>query len=486
VVEKLIFDQSRPGVRGAIFPELDIPAKGVESLVPVALRRTDTPLLPEVSEPEVVRHFTNLSTLNHHVDKDFYPLGSCTMKYNPKINDRLAALPGLALIHPLAPDEEVQGALELLKTLECALAEITGLPAVTLQPAAGAEGELTAMLVARAYHKSRGENRDEVIIPDSAHGTNPASVRIAGMKAVEIKSNAEGKVDLEALRKVLGPRTAAMMVTNPNTLGIFETHIEEIAAAVHGAGGLLYLDGANMNALVGLVRPGEMGFDMMHLNLHKTFSTPHGGGGPGAGPIAVREDLRPFLPVPVIEEKNGVYHVDYDRPLSVGRMHGFHGNFGILVRALVYIMSLGGTGLTAMTRNAILNANYLLAALRGDYFVKYPGPCMHEFVLSAVEQKKHGVRAGDVSKRLLDFGMHAPTTYFPLIVEEALMIEPTESEPKPTLDRFIEIMRRIAREAAETPDLVKGAPHTTPVARPDEALAARQLKLRWSPGESGS
>jgi glycine dehydrogenase subunit 2 len=464
---------------------LDIPAKGVESLVPVSLRRADTPFLPEVSEPEVVRHFTNLSTLNHHVDKDFYPLGSCTMKYNPKINDRLAALPGLALIHPLAPDEEVQGALELLKTLECALAEITGLPAVTLQPAAGAEGELTAMLVARAYHKSRGENRDEVIIPDSAHGTNPASVRIAGMKAVEIKSNAEGKVDLEALRKVLGPRTAAMMVTNPNTLGIFETHIEEVAAAVHGAGALLYLDGANMNALVGLVRPGEMGFDMMHLNLHKTFSTPHGGGGPGAGPIAVREDLRPFLPVPVIEEKDGAYRVDYDRPLSVGRMHGFHGNFGVLVRALVYIMSLGGTGLTAMTRNAILNANYLLAALRGDYFVKYPGPCMHEFVLSAVEQKKHGVRAGDVSKRLLDFGMHAPTTYFPLIVEEALMIEPTESEPKPTLDRFIEIMRRIAREAEETPDLVKGAPHTTPVARPDEALAARKLKLRWSPGESG-
>ena len=486
MLEKLIFDHSRPGVRGAFLSPLDIPAQGVEALVPAALRRFDTPFLPEVSEPEVVRHFTNLSTLNHHVDKDFYPLGSCTMKYNPKLNDRLAALPGFGLVHPLTPDEEAQGALELLKTLECALAEITGLPAVTLQPAAGAQGELTAMLVTRAYHKSRGETRDEVIIPDSAHGTNPASVRIAGMKAVEIKSNAEGKVDPEALAKALGPRTAAVMLTNPNTLGIFETRIEEIAAAVHRAGSLLYLDGANMNALVGLVRPGEMGFDMMHLNLHKTFSTPHGGGGPGAGPIAVREDLRPFLPVPVIEERGGVYRLSYDRPLSVGRVHGFHGNFGVLVRALVYILSLGGPGLAAMTRNAILNANYLLAALREHYFVKYPGPCMHEFVLSAVEQKKHGVRAGDISKRLLDFGVHAPTTYFPLIVEEALMIEPTESEPKPTLDRFIEIMRRIAREAAETPELVKGAPHTTPVARPDEAQAARALKLRWTPGETRS
>jgi len=483
VDEPLIFERSRPGVRGAILPELDVPAHGIEALVPEGLRRVKPLGLPEVSEPEVVRHFTNLSVLNHHVDKAIYPLGSCTMKYNPKLNDRLAALPGFAGLHPFTPEGDCQGALELMSALENALAEITGLPAVSLQPAAGAEGELTAMLVARARHADRGEARDEVVIPDSAHGTNPASVRIAGMKAVELKSNPQGRVDLEALRKAVGPRTAAMMLTNPNTLGNFETDIEKIAGIVHGAGGLMYLDGANMNALVGLARPGEMGFDMMHLNLHKTFSTPHGGGGPGAGPIAVREELRPYLPYPVLAEDESGFRFEYVRPKSVGRVHGFFGNFGVLVRALAYIMSLGAPGLSAVSRAAILNANYLLAHLRDAYTLRYPGPCMHEFVLSAARQKKRGVRASDISKRLLDFGVHAPTTYFPLIVEEALMIEPTESEPKASLDRFVEIMRTIAREAEEEPERVTSAPHATPVARPDEARAARQLKLRWTPGD---
>ncbi len=481
--EKLIFERSRPGVRGALLPELDVPARGADALVPEALRRQSPLRFPEVSEPEVVRHFTNLSALNHHVDKDLYPLGSCTMKYNPKINERMAALPGFGLLHPLTPEGDAQGALELMAMLEDALAEITGLPAVSLQPAAGAQGELTAMLVARAYHRDRGEDRDEVIIPDSAHGTNPASVRIAGLQAVEIKSNAAGRVDLAELKKLLGPRTAAMMLTNPNTLGIFERGIEEIAAAVHEAGGLLYLDGANMNALVGLARPGAMGFDMMHLNLHKTFSTPHGGGGPGSGPIAVREDLRPYLPFPTVERADGAYRLEYVRPKSVGRVHGFFGNFGVLVRALTYILSLGAPGLREVSRNAILNANYLMAKLADVYELRYPGPCMHEFVLSASRQKARGVRASDVSKRLLDFGMHAPTTYFPLIVDEALMIEPTETESKETLDRFVEVMRRIAAEAEESPETVTGAPHTTPVARPDEARAARKLKLRWSPDD---
>jgi glycine dehydrogenase subunit 2 len=477
---KLIFERSRPGTRGAFLSRLDVPPRGVDALVPAGLGRKAPLALPEVSEPAAVRHYTNLSVLNHHVDKDLYPLGSCTMKYNPKINDRMAALPGFALLHPLAPEESAQGALALMWMLERTLAEITGLPAVSLQPAAGAQGELTAMLVARAYHAHRGEERDEVIIPDSAHGTNPASVRMAGLRTVEVKSNREGRVDLDAVKALLSSRTAAVMLTNPNTAGIFETEIEALSALVHGAGGLLYLDGANMNALVGLVRPGTMGFDMMHLNLHKTFSTPHGGGGPGAGPIAVRADLAPFLPVPVIVKEGEIFRLDHDRPLSVGRLHGFYGNFGVLVRALTYIWSLGAPGLREVSRNAILNANYLLARLRGAYDVKYPGPCMHELVLSATRQKKHGVRAADVSKRLLDYGFHAPTTYFPLIVEEALMIEPTESETLGSLDRFADAMLDIAREAAEDPERVRSAPHTTPISRPDEALAARQLRLRWT------
>lgn len=484
--ERLIFERSRPGVRGALLPELDVPKQGKDQLIPNDLKRVAPLRLPEVSEPEVVRHFTNLSVLNHHIDKGMYPLGSCTMKYNPKINDRMAALPGFYELHPMAPDFASQGALALLKELEDTLAEITGLPAISLQQSAGAQGEFTCMLITRAYHRDRGDaERDEVIIPDSAHGTNPASVRFAGMKTVELKSNAEGRVDLEALKSVVGPKTAGMMLTNPNTLGMFETEIEAIAKVIHDAGGLLYLDGANMNALAGLVKPGDMGFDMMHLNLHKTFSTPHGGGGPGAGPIAVIEKLRPYLPVPRIIEEDGLYRLDEGFPSSVGRMHSYMGNFGVLVRALTYMRSLGAEGIRAMSTNAILNANYLLARLEETFAVKVPGPCMHEFVLSAKKQKKLGVRAADISKRLLDFGIHSPTTYFPLIVEEALMIEPTESESRETLDRFVDVMKQIAKEVEENPELVKNAPHTTPVQRPNEAQAARNLRLRWEPAGGG-
>ena len=484
--ERLIFERSRSGVTGTLLPSLDIPVQGVEALIPESSRRVNPLGLPEVSEPEVVRHFTNLSVLNHHVDKDMYPLGSCTMKYNPKINDRVASMDGFSRLHPMTPDKQSQGALKLQHELCRWISEITGLPGVSLAPAAGAQGELTCMLMAMAYFKDRGEDRGEVIIPDSAHGTNPASVRIAGMTTVELKSNPEGRVDLDALRAAIGPKTAAMMLTNPNTLGMFEADIQAIVDMIHDAGALMYLDGANMNALTGLVKPGEMGFDMMHLNLHKTFSTPHGGGGPGAGPIAVRADLAPYLPVPRIVKGDEGYRLEAGDERSVGRVHAFTGNFGVLVRALTYMHSLGADGLASMSRNAILNANYLFARLQDAYEVKVPGPCMHEFILSATRQKKKGVRASDISKRLLDFGVHAPTTYFPLIVEEALMIEPTESESKETLDRFAEAMLQIARESEEDPELVKGAPFTTPIQRPDEARAARQLKLRWTPVDEGN
>lgn len=480
--ERLIFERSRPGVVGTLLPDLDVPAQDV---VPEELKRNGVPALPEVSEPEVVRHFTNLSVLNHHIDKDMYPLGSCTMKYNPKINDRMASLGGFAGLHPMVPDESAQGTLRAMWELQESLSAITGLPAVSLAPAAGAQGELTCMLMAREYHLERGEDRDEVIIPDSAHGTNPASVRIAGMKAVELKSNTEGRVDLDTLKAAIGPKTAAMMLTNPNTLGMFESEIEGIAEALHANGSFLYLDGANMNALSGLIKPGAMGFDMMHINLHKTFSTPHGGGGPGAGPIAVTSELEPYLPKPRIVNEGGVFRLEENYPKSVGRVHSFVGNVGVLLRALTYIMSLGSNGIRAMSTNAIINANYLLARLQDAYAVKVPGPCMHEFVLSARRQKKLGVRASDISKRLLDFGLHSPTTYFPLIVEEALMIEPTESESKEALDRFADAMLAINEEVKTDPEKVKGAPYTTPIQRPDEARAARFLKLRWEPNAQG-
>lgn len=483
VDNRLIFEMSSRGRTGYTMPKLDVPALSDDDAVPRKFRREKPPELPEVSEPEVVRHFTNISVLNHHVDRDFYPLGSCTMKYNPKVNDRAAALPGMSDIHPLAPEEVSQGALALLFDLKTMLAEITGLPAVTLQPAAGAQGELTAMLMCRRYHIDRGQpERDKVIIPDSAHGTNPATVRIAGMKVIEIKSNAAGLVDLEALKAALGPETAAMMLTNPNTLGIFERDVEIITALVHEAGGLVYMDGANMNALAGQIRPGDMGFDMMHLNLHKTFSQPHGGGGPGAGPVCVRADLAPYLPAPeVVRDADGRFRLDYDRPKSIGRLHGHHGNYGALVRTTAYLWLLGREGVERMSRMAVINANYLMTKLAPIFELPYAGPCMHECVLSGRKFKSNGVRTMDIAKRILDFGMYAPTVYFPLIVEEALMIEPTESETKDTLDRFVEIMRTIAREALENPEIVKNAPHTTPVRRPDEGKAAREAKLRWRP-----
>jgi len=428
-----------------------------------------------------VRHFIEMSTLNHHIDRGFYPLGSCTMKYNPKINDELASLPGFALAHPLSEDASVQGALRVMHELQCTLAEITGFHAVTTQPSAGAQGEMTGLLMIRAWHRSRGEGaqRNVVIVPDSAHGTNPASVHLVGWETLTIPSRRRGTVDPQALREALSERTAAVMLTVPNTLGLFEPDILDVTKMAHEAGAQVYMDGANLNALVGHVRPGDLGFDLMHINVHKTFSTPHGGGGPGAGPVAVAKHLEPFLPLPVIVESGGALRLSEDRPQSVGRVHAFHGNFGILVRALAYILSYGPAGLKDVSRTAILNANWLMRRLAKTYELPHPQHCMHEFVLSGRGLRKHGVKTLDVAKRLLDFGVHAPTVYFPLIVEEALMIEPTETETLDRLEHFAEAMEQIAREAAENPDVLKRAPHTTPCGRLDEGRAARELVLRW-------
>src|SRR5262247_1626888 len=480
MARRLLIEQGGPGHRGPSLPACDVPQKPLAELLPgVALRRDLA--LPQVSEPEVVRHFVELSTLNHHIDRGFYPLGSCTMKHNPKINDEIAALAGFALAHPLGDDEASQGALRVMFELEKALAEITGFAAVTTQPAAGAQGEMTGLLMIRAYHRSRGEGetRRRVIVPDSAHGTNPASVHLVGYETVTIPSEAHATVDLEALRRALDDRTAAVMLTVPNTLGLFEGRIREITQLAHDAGAQVYMDGANLNALVGLARPADLGFDLMHINLHKTFSTPHGGGGPGAGPVAVAKHLEPFLPVPVVVEDQGGLRLSSDRPQSIGRVHSFLGNFGILVRALTYIWSLGPPGLSRVSRTAILNANYLMRRLAKTYDLPHPEHCMHEFVLSGRPLRKHGVKTLDVAKRLLDFGVHAPTVYFPLIVEEALMIEPTETETLHNLDHFALAMERIAKEAAESPETLKNAPFTTPVSRLDEGRAARELKLHW-------
>ncbi|TMQ69265.1 MAG: glycine dehydrogenase subunit 2 [Candidatus Eisenbacteria bacterium] len=477
---RLLIEQGGPGHRGPALPACDVPVRPLAERLP-GVRLRETLRLPQVSEPEVVRHFIELSTLNHHIDRGLYPLGSCTMKHNPKINDELAVLPGFALAHPLAPDEANQGALSVIVELERALAEITGFAAVSTQPAAGAQGEMTGLLMIRAWHRARGqgEPRRRVIVPDSAHGTNPASVHLVGYETVTIPSEAHGTVDLDALRAALDHRTAAVMLTVPNTLGIFEARIRDITRLAHEAGAQVYMDGANLNALVGMVRPGDLGFDVMHINLHKTFSTPHGGGGPGAGPVAVAAHLEPFLPAPRVVERDGLLRMDHDREHSVGRVHGFHGNFGILVRALVYLSTLGPAGLTEASRTAILNANYLMRRLSQSFELPHPEHCMHEFVLSGRALRKHGVKTLDVAKRLLDFGVHAPTVYFPLIVEEALMIEPTETETLDRLDHFAAAMERIAREAAETPQLLLDAPLTTPVSRLDEGRAARELKLHW-------
>ncbi len=485
MIEPTLHDLSVAGHRGPALAPLDVPAAGVESLLPPSLLRRAPAGLPEVPEPVAVRHFVNLSSLNHHIDKAIYPLGSCTMKYNPKLNDEMAAIPGLAGAHPFQPEDLAQGAMAVIWELQESLKAIMGMPGITTQPAAGAQCELTGILMTRAYHTERGNPREEVIVPDSAHGTNPSTVAQIGYRVVQVPSGTDGCVDMSALKRVVSEKTAAMMLTNPNTLGIFERQVGEIAELVHSVGGLLYLDGANLNAMMGLASPGAMGFDFAHINLHKTFSTPHGGGGPGAGALCVAEPLIPYLPAPVLEMSGGRFHWSYDRPQSMGRVHSYYGNFGILVRALSYILTLGAEGVSEVSREAILNANYLKARLKDAFTPSHEGYCMHEFVVSAVRQKARGVRALDVAKRLLDFGMHAPTAYFPLIVEEALMVEPTETETKASLDRFADTLLAIDRETMEDPERVKTAPTKTPVRRLDEARAARQLVLTWRDLEAG-
>ena len=472
---------SRPGRASNKVPHP--PADALDG-VPAELRRREPLGLPELAEPEVIRHFVNLSQLNYAVDTGFYPLGSCTMKYNPKINEWAARLPGFAGLHPLAPDELAQGTLELLWELERWLAEISGMAAVSLQPAAGAQGELTGILMIRAYHRSRGDDeRREVIVPDSSHGTNPATASMAGYRTVTVRSNERGAVDLEALRAALGPQTAAVMLTNPSTLGLFETRIEQLLEAVHAAGALAYMDGANMNAVLGRFKPGRAGFDVMHFNTHKTFSTPHGGGGPGAGPVAVNERLLPFLPAPrVLHEDDGRFRLEADgeRPAAIGRVRSYVGSVGVLVRAYAYLLAHGGSGLRQVSDDAVLAANYLKGRVGEAYELPYEQVCKHEFVASARRLKSEtGVRMLDVAKRLIDHGFHPPTIYFPLIVDEGMLVEPTETESLETLDRFAEALLAIAREARDDPERVRGAPHNAPVRRLDEATAARQPDLRW-------
>ena len=475
--EKLLLERSLPGRVGSVLPDLAVPAQPLPNR---ALVRDDLPL-PEVSEPEVVQYFTGLSQLNFSIDTHFYPLGSCTMKYNPKINDEIAFLPGFAGIHPMQPSEQSQGALELLYKLQGFLGEITGLPEVGLSTLAGAHGELGGMLMIRAHHLANDDkDRTTVAIPDSAHGTNPASAAMAGFNVVELASDKDGNVDLEALREAAGPNLAGVMITLPSTLGLFDTNIVEVCRIVHEAGGLVYGDGANMNALLGRVKLGDLGFDVIHLNLHKTFSTPHGGGGPGAGPVCTTNQLAPYLAAPVITENGGRYQLSTPGK-SIGKLSGFHGNFGVLVRAYTYIRTLGDAGILSISGNAVLNANYMMKALRGIYHLPYDRTCMHEAVFSADLQKERGSSGLEIAKRLLDYGFHAPTMYFPLIVHEALMIEPTESETKETIDLFIQALIDIDREVTENSELGNNAPHTTPVARLDEARAARQPDLRWQP-----
>jgi glycine dehydrogenase subunit 2 len=479
--ENLIFEKSAPGKSAFKLPDLDIP-ENPDRLAGLPLRE-DIPGFPRVSEIEVVRHFTRLSQANFCIDTNFYPLGSCTMKYNPKINEKVAALPAFLDSHPLAPAEMVQGNLEVLKTLEDCLVEITGMDAFTLQPSAGAHGELTGMMIIQANLSERGEPRRVVLIPDSAHGTNPSSAHLCGFRVQEIKSNAYGTIDLESLRAAMTEDVAALMITNPNTLGVFESDILKVTEIIHAKGGLVYMDGANMNALVGKFRPGDMGIDVMHLNLHKTFSTPHGGGGPGSGPVGVKSHLAAYLPAPVVEKSGGAYRLNGDRPKSIGRVRSFHGNFLVMVRALAYIFTLGAPGLKELAETAVLNANYIRKSLEGVYHLKFASPSLHECVFSDDIQKEHGVANIDIAKRLIDYGIHPPTMSFPLIVHGALMIEPTETESKPDLDAFIAAMKAIAREAVETPDVVKSAPHDSYVRRLDETAAARNPVLRWEGSE---
>jgi len=478
--EGLLFDKSVAGKRGCDVPEWDGPAGAA---LEARFLRDEIPGFPELSEREVVRHFTRLSKLNYANDEGLYPLGSCTMKYNPKVNEKVARLEGFAEAHPLLPEEAAQGSLQVMADLEKYLCEITGMDAFTLQPAAGAQGELTGIKMVRAYHESRGNPRQVVLIPDSAHGTNPASAHLCGYRVEEIASNERGCVHLGELKERVREDVAVLMLTNPNTLGVFENEIGEICRILHEAGGLVYLDGANLNAFVGIARPGDMGVDVMHSNLHKTFSTPHGGGGPGSGPVGVKEFLARFLPVPRLVRAEAGWSWSRDFPDSIGKVHSFHGNFGMHVRAAAYILANGSAGLKEMAETAVLNANYLRKKLEGTYHLPYDSPSLHEVIFSDRNLEPYGVKTLDVAKRLMDYGFHPPTIYFPLIVKGALMIEPTESEGIEELDAFVDAMLRIAREAAEDPEMVRSAPHTTPVGRLDEASAARRPVLRWKGGK---
>jgi glycine dehydrogenase subunit 2 len=490
--ELTIFQKGQRGRRAFQAPELDVPERPLDELIPQRLRRGEPARLPEVTEPELVRHYVRLSRRNFDLDSGFYPLGSCTMKHNPRLHERVAALPGHARLHPLTDPARAQGALELMWGLERALSELAGLPCVSLQPSAGSHGELAGVLLTRAYHADRGERRRKVLTPDTAHGTNPATVTMAGYEVVKVGTDERGGVDLDDLRAKADTDVACLMLTNPNTLGLFDANIEEIARIVHGVGGILYYDGANLNAVMGISRPGDMGFDIVHFNLHKSFTQPHGGGGPGSGPIAVSEAIEPYLPRPVLVRHGGAegngsaleFDLDHDRPKSIGRLRGFQGNYGCFVRSYAYICSLGAAGLRDVSETAVLNANYLLARLRSLGVCELLPPaydrlCMHEFVLSGAPMKQQlGIRTLDLAKRLLDHGYHPPTVYFPLLVEEAMLIEPTETETKETLDEFAAVIAEILLEAREDPEIARTAPHTTPVRRLDEAGAAKRPVLR--------
>ncbi len=476
----LIFELSQESRTGFSLPELDVPETNVEEQLGETYIRKNEPDLPEVSELQIMRHYTAMSKRNHGVDSGFYPLGSCTMKYNPKMNEDVARLTGFSHIHPYQAPETVQGALGLMYDLQTTLAEITGMDTVTLQPAAGAHGEWTGLMMIRAFHEGNGDyQRTKVIVPDSAHGTNPASATVAGFEAVTVKTNERGLVDIEDLKRVVDEKTAALMLTNPNTLGLFEEDIVEMAEIIHAAGGKLYYDGANLNAIMSYARPGDMGFDVVHLNLHKTFTGPHGGGGPGSGPVGVTAEFEPFLPAPILTKREDLFVFDEDRPQSIGRVKPYYGNFGINVRAYTYIRTMGAEGLRKVSEYAVLNANYMMRRLQEAFDLPYDHHCKHEFILSGKRQKKLGVRTLDMAKRLLDFGYHPPTIYFPINVEEAMMVEPTETESKETLDEFVDAMIQIANEAKEDPERVQNAPHTTIVSRMDETTAARKPILRY-------
>jgi glycine dehydrogenase subunit 2 len=487
MTEPLSFEKSRLGVQGPRLPAAGVRGQaGGHGALPEHLRRKTPPNLPRLSEPEMMRHYSRLASMNYSISEQFYPLGSCTMKYNPVADEEAARLSGFADLHPYQDEETVQGALELMWRLERALAEIAGVDRVTLQPAAGAHGEWTALRMIQAYHQAHGQDRDQVIVPDSAHGTNPASAALCGFEVVEVRSGADGRVDVADLESKLNGRVAALMLTNPNTLGLFEKRILEMAEMTHAVGAKLYYDGANLNALMGICRPGDMGFDAVHMNLHKTFTTPHGGGGPGAGPVGVKSDLVPFLPRPTVERSNGAFRLDQERPQSIGRVRSFYGNFGMLVRAFTYILAMGGDGLNQASEDAVLAANYVRGRLEGVLDMPHEGPCMHEFVASARNLGEHGVKALDVAKGLLERGFYAPTVYFPLIVPEAVMVEPTETESKDTLDAFVDAVRAVAELARNDPDELHAEPRSLPVGRLDEVSAARHPILRWRPSANGS